>query len=120
MDLMNLFQIAIDVIEEGSCGYLDPIVRFIKNGIMPIIQFGIPILLIVFGSIDLGKAVMSSDDKEIKGATGKLIKRIIAGIVVFFIPFLVNLVMSLIGKSGTVEGNTNWVSCWNSVMIVLK
>jgi len=110
MDLLNLFQIADD-----ACGYLEPIVKFIKNGIMPIIQLGIPILLIVFGSIDLGKAVMSSDDKEIKGATGKLIKRIIAGVVVFFIPFLVNLVMNLISTSGTVEGNTSWAACWDQI-----
>ena len=111
MDLLNLFQI----LAGDACGYLEPIVKFIKNGIMPIIQLGIPILLIVFGSIDLGKAVMSSDEKEIKGATGKLIKRIIAGVVVFFIPFLVDLVMNLISTSGTVSGNTSWADCWDKI-----
>ena len=114
--MLDLFQIAIDVIAptNSTCGGIGPIVAFIKNGLMPIIQFGVPILLIIFGSLDLGKAVMSQDDKEIKGATGKLIKRAIAAAVVFFIPFIVNLVMGLIGTSGVTENNQSWISCWNN------
>ena len=42
---------------------LAPIVRFVKS-IFTIIQFLIPIGLIIMGSVDLGKAVLSSDDKE--------------------------------------------------------
>lgn len=57
---------------------LVPIFRFVKFGIYPLLQIGIPIILIIMGSIDLGKAVLSSDDKEIKAATGKLVKRAIA------------------------------------------
>ena len=45
-----------------ACNGLLPIVQFIRKGLFPIIQIGIPILLIVMGTIDLGKAVMSSDD----------------------------------------------------------
>lgn len=113
--MLDLFQIAIGDID-SVCGGILPIVKFIRNGIMPIIQFGIPILLIIFGSLDLGKAVMSQDDKEIKGATGKLIKRAIAAAVVFFIPFIVNLVMNLLGTAdGAIEENNNmkWADCWN-------
>ena len=107
--MLDLFQIA-DV-----CGGLLPVVKFIRNGIMPIIQIGIPILLILFGSIDLGKAVMSQDDKEIKGATGKLIKRAISAAVVFFIPFIVTLVMNLISTAGDDVGHTSdWAECWKA------
>ena len=107
--MLDLFQIA------DSCGGILPIVKFVRQGIMPIIQIGIPILLILFGSIDLGKAVMSQDDKEIKGATSKLIKRAVAAAVVFFIPFIVSLVMDLIGKAGDeVQGNRSWADCWEA------
>ena len=51
---------------DQPCGGLDPIVKIIKKGVFPIVQIGIPILLIVFGTIDLGKAVISSDEKEVK------------------------------------------------------
>ena len=99
---------------------LVPIFKFIKNGVYPIIQIGIPILLIIMGSIDLGKAVLSSDDKEIKGATGKLIKRAIAAVAVFFIATIVSLLMGMFGTSGAsdnenIGGTDSWKDCWSEL-----
>ena len=93
----------------AACDDLKPVISFLK-AILAIIQWGIPILLIVMGSIDLGKAVMASDDKEIKGATSKLIKRAIAAVAVFFIPMLVNILVGMVGDSGANEGD--FISCW--------
>ena len=90
---------------------IGPIVSFVK-GIFTLIQWLIPIGLIIMGSVDLGKAVLSSDDKEIKQATSKLIKRAIAAVAVFFLVILVNLIMGLVGDSGA-EGSGNWATCWN-------
>lgn len=99
---------------------LVPIFKFIKNGIYPIIQIGIPILLILMGTIDLGKAVMSSDDKEIKGATSKLIKRAIAAVAVFFVATIVSLLMGMFGSSGAADndnvgGTDSWKDCWTKL-----
>ena len=93
----------------AACDDLRPVISFLK-AILSIIQWGIPILLIVMGSIDLGKAVMASDDKEIKGATSKLIKRAIAAVAVFFIPMLVNILVGMVGDSGAKQGD--FVTCW--------
>ena len=101
-----------------TCSDLKPIINFIKNGVFPIIQIGIPILLIIFGSIDLGKAVLSSDDKEIKGATGKLIRRIIYAVAIFFIVTIVHLVFNTLGDTGKgdkgpgAEHTNDWWTCW--------
>ena len=38
----------------------------ILKTVLKIMQIGIPVLLIIFGTIDLGKAVMAGDEKEIK------------------------------------------------------
>lgn len=103
---MNLVQIM------DACEGLLPIVQFVKRGIFPIIQIGVPILLIVMGSIDLGKAVMSSDDKEIKGATGKLIKRAIAAVAVFFVVTVVSLLMGMFSKTDIGQQNA-WSKCWD-------
>lgn len=103
---MNLVQIM------DACEGLLPVVQFIKKGIFPIIQIGIPILLIVMGSIDLGKAVMSSDDKEIKGATSKLIKRAIAAVAVFFVVTIVSLLMGMFSKTELGKQNA-WSICWD-------
>ena len=75
----------VQLMATDPCNGLLPVVQFIRRGIFPIIQIGIPIILIIMGSIDLGKAVMSSDDKEIKGATSKLIKRVIMAVAIFFV-----------------------------------
>lgn len=64
--------------------------------ILMVFKIAIPILLIVFGMIDLGKAVIASKDDAIEKATQTLIKRLIAGVVIFFIPFLVGAIFNLI------------------------
>ena len=110
--MLDLFQILEGAVD--PCRGIGPIVQFIRRGVYPIIQIGIPILLILMGTIDLGKAVMSNDDKEIKGATGKLIKRAIAAIAVFFVVTLVSLVMGWLGnvEDGDVK-ESSWSQCWS-------
>ena len=110
---MNLFQIM-------ACpNDLLVIVKFLKRGVLPIIQIGIPIILIVMGTIDLGKAVLSSDDKEIKASTGRLIKRAIAAVFVFFVATIVSLVMGLFSRTNNEDKvtddpeNTSWATCWD-------
>ena len=68
-----------------------------------IIKIVIPLLLIVLGMIDLGKAVISSDEKAIKSSTNILIKRFIAAVVIFFIPTIVNAVFSVLEVMGDTE-----------------
>ena len=65
----------------------------------------IPIILIVFGCIDLGKAVISSKDDEIKKSTKKLVVRAIAGIVIFFVPTLLNFVVELASEDNLYNGS---------------
>ena len=89
-----------------------PVIKFVK-AIFNIIQFLIPVGLIIMGSIDLGKAVLSSDDKEIKQATSKLIKRAIAAVAIFFIVLLVKLVMGMVTDSGTDGDSKSWMGCWD-------
>ena len=120
--MLDLFQIGAnnDVINDG-CGGLRPIVEIIKNGVFPIVQIGIPILLIVFGTIDLGKAVISSDDKEVKQAQSRLIKRCVYAVAIFFITTLVSIIMGLVSKGVDVStdqestNDTGWANCWNQV-----
>lgn len=63
--------------------------------ILGIFKIVIPILVIIFGMIDFGKAVIASKDDEIKKATKSLLMRAIAGIIIFFIPNLVGFVFTL-------------------------
>lgn len=99
-----------------SCDQVMPIIRIVRDGILPIFQWGIPIILIVLGTIDLGKAVIASKEEEIKKAQQMLIKRLIYAVAVFFVVTIVSLVFSLFDK--TKDANftgisNNWLECWN-------
>ncbi len=109
---MDIFLIAA----ESSCGGLEPIIRVIK-GLFQLIQIVVPIALLIFGVIDLAKAVLASDEKEIKAAQGKLIKRSIAAAAVFFAVTLVNVIMGLVAKGGDEDTSkaTDWIHCWDNV-----
>ena len=111
--MSNLVQIGVDY-----CGGLGPIDRIIKKGLLPLVQIAIPIILIVYGVIDLGKAVIASDEKEIKAAQSRLIKRCIYAAAVFLVVFFVTIVMNLVAtaQDDTNEINTtSWQNCWNSI-----
>lgn len=104
----------LDLVQVLSyCDDLAPVINLVK-AVLGLIQFGIPILLILMGTIDLGKAVISSDEKEVKKAQSTLIKRCIYAVAVFFVVFLVTLLMNLVAENGGVEGANSWKSCWNS------
>ena len=85
---------------------LQTIVNLLRT-VLTILQIGIPILLLLFGTIDLGKAVMAGDEKEIKGAINILIKRAIAAVAVFVLFLLVSVVTGLVGAE-------DWRNCWEA------
>ena len=64
--------------------------------ILTIFKIVIPLLVIIFGMIDLGKAVVASKDDEIKKAAKSLGMRALAGILIFFIPTLVAFVFNIV------------------------
>ena len=119
MMLMNMVQIldTADVNPDSACKGFDFVIRIIKNGVFPVIQIGIPIVLIVLGTLDLGRAVISSDDKAVKEAQSKLIKRCIYAIVLFFIVTLLNLLFSMVGNiaGDDAPGLQSWSACWDSI-----
>lgn len=84
--------------------------------IVLIIKIVVPLLLILLGMIDLGKAVISSDEKAIKTSTNMLIKRFIAAVVIFFIPTIVNALFSVLDVMGDAKNDYNiCVKCVTNV-----
>lgn len=83
-----------------------PIIGFIKS-VLLVIQIIIPIGLIIYGTIDLGKAVIASKEDEIKKNQQVLIKRAIAAVLVFLVATIVTFLMGFVG------GDT-WKDCWQN------
>lgn len=69
--------------------------KIVGTGIT-IIKIVIPLLLIILGSVDFGKAVIANDDKAIQSSASALLRRTVAGVIIFFIPTVINAVFSLV------------------------
>lgn len=81
----------------------------IVGAVVNIIKIGVPIILIVLGMIDMGKAVASQKEDEIKKGQKTLISRVIAAAIVFFVVAIVQLMLSI------VSGATNDTNIWTCV-----
>ena len=81
-----------------------------------IIRWAVPILLIVFCVIDIAKVITNPDqDKDIKKSVAN---RLIAAVIVFLVPTLVNLVMNIVAVGAgddTTSFAYNASECWKTV-----
>ena len=84
------------------------LILFIKS-LMEIIGIVVPIILIVMVTLDLVKIVLDSSEKTIKTSFKSMLNRLIAAVVVFFVPMMVNLLMNQVDQ-GNVESSTCWAN----------
>lgn len=80
----------------GSIKNIPDVIPRVVSIVYTIIQIVVPIILVIFGSLDLVKAVMGGKDDEIKKGQQTLIKRLVAAAIVFFVFVTVKLVISLV------------------------
>ncbi len=58
-------------------------------------RIGVPILLIIVGMFDMGKAIVAKKEDDVKKAQQLLIKKIIVGVIVFLLPYFVELIVKI-------------------------
>ncbi len=95
------------------CGSIDNIparLPKIVSTVYNIIKVVVPIVIIIFGMLDLLKAVMAQKEDEIKKGQHIFIKRLLTGAIVFFVFIIVQLAVGLV-SSGT--ENADIMSCMN-------
>ena len=81
------------------------------------IKVAIPIILIVLGMLDMGKAVTSGKDDEIKKQLKIFLFRAIAAVLVFFVPSIVGLIMQTVNTStnNSLDGACGYAACIQGV-----
>jgi len=99
MEILNVVQVLVSNI----CHSAEAIWIFLGR-IVNILQIAIPVIIILLGTLDLGKAVMAGDDKKIKEAQKMLIMRLVYGVAVFFVITIVKVVFGLVAV-GTDNGD---------------
>ncbi|MBQ9853951.1 MAG: hypothetical protein IJO57_02835 [Bacilli bacterium] len=92
---MDLFQILADSVDlcNSSAGY--KLFGFLGH-IINFIQIAVPVIIIVMGTIDLVKALIAQKPDEMKQAQSILIKRLIIGVVIFFVPMIVKFLIGMV------------------------
>lgn len=102
--IMTISVFASEPIFDDICtkGGIRTSLRFVGYIVLAI-KVLVPLIIIVMGTIDLTRAITSNDDSEIKKRSITLVKRIAVGVLIFFIPTIINIVFSWIYNFSDVE-----------------
>ena len=114
LDLFNTLSACSGAIGTDVPDSILNIVHYVYLGI----QILVPIMLIIFGMIDLARALTAQKEDEIKKAQGGLIKKAVVAVLVFLITSLVQFVFNFasadLKKTGQQANVWNCVSCFLS------
>ena len=93
---------------EFTCSSIPKQILDITHLIYTAIQIGVPIILIIVGMFDMGKAITQQKEDEIKKAQSLLVKKAIAAALVFLMFSLVQLVVSVVSPDTTAANSESW------------
>lgn len=63
----------------------------------------VPLLVIGLSSFDFIKAITEKDDKDIKKAFTRLIKRLVYAVILFFLPVILNYLMNMVTNNVCID-----------------
>lgn len=86
-----------------SCDKDDSSLMCFITTIFNILRYLIPAILIILGSIDFAKIVISSDREAMSKGLSTFVKRIIISIAIMLLPILINLIMLIFNTNYTGE-----------------
>jgi len=108
-----MFLAKVSTALEYTCGgtglVFSGTVPYIISTVILIIKIVVPILLIIFGMLDLGKAVVASKEDEIKKGQQTFIKRAVAAVIVFFVIQIVQIIIRFVAGSDS----STVMNCFN-------
>ena len=94
----------LDLIDTCKNPALSTILPIVKN-IMFMIQIIVPIVLLIMFTVQFVELTINP---ELKDGFRKVLNKLIAAIIIFFIPILINVIMGAVGES------TEFSNCWNN------
>ena len=100
-----------------------PIPDYILNSISYVIDFikiGIPLLLIIFGMIDLAKGVVAKKEEDMKKCQQLFLKKLIAGAMVFFVVSITIFLLKLLDSAETNGRRTKDYEALKCIQEIIK
>jgi H+/gluconate symporter-like permease len=83
--------------------------------VLEVVKFFVPILLIVFTTIDIFKIIVSKKEDEVKKYRKDIFWKIIYTIIIYMIPVLVPFILNAAEKVLPMNYDNSWYDCWNYV-----
>lgn len=82
--------------------------------VLYVVKIVVPLLLILFGIVDMVKVIISGDDGSLNKQVAVIIKRGIVAIIVFLIPSVVDALFSVVTNYSDVM--EEYKDCYNCIM----
>lgn len=83
--------------------------------VLEVVRFLIPIILIIFCTIDIFKIIVSKKEDEIKKLRKDVFMKIIYAVIIYLIPVLVPFVLGIFDRLFPMDYDDSWRSCWELV-----
>lgn len=97
-DIIDTNHDSIDITKNMGCAVLSDKIKDKINWALNLIKYGGAALVIILGSVDFLKATLSDEDNASKKAFEKFIKRLIAAILLFLLPLLIQLLFTTVNN----------------------
>jgi hypothetical protein len=81
--------------------------------IISVIKVLLPVIIIITGMITFAKVVISGKDEDFKESAKTMIKKVIAGIIIFLIPEMIHFVFVKVVNSNSTSNFTKCETCLN-------
>lgn len=79
------------------CAIFGENVTPIIQWVIDLVNISVPVLIIILTIIDFASVVLSGEDKNFKAAGSKLVKRLIIGVIIIFLPMLLTFIIDFSG-----------------------
>ena len=86
---------------DGLIQNIPTIVPSLVSSAYTTIQILVPVVLVIIGSIDLFKGITAQKEEDIKKGQTIFIKRLISGVLIFFVFVIVKLLVSAVADNST-------------------
>lgn len=94
-----------------TCAGFDAVIYYVVYAIR-ILRIVVPIILILWASIDLVRSIISGDEKKISAMRKPIIQRFLSAVLVFLLPWIVSLLIGSVSKSGDADWKTCFRAAW--------
>ena len=100
----------------GFCNNTHQVLSLI-GWVLVVFKIAIPLIIIVVGLIDLGKAAVSSKPEEIKKSVGSLLWRLVGGVAIFFVPVIIMTIFGWVsGYTSAKSTIPDWNVCYDCIV----